>query len=146
MPHTHEFEEVIPSDTAAAQRVQERVIRALEEFQYSSRDIFCMRLAIEEAVTNAIKHGNRRDVSKKVFVRCLVDAERVHLVVEDEGPGFVLENVPDPTADENLDKPSGRGIKLMQSFLTAVEYNDQGNQVTLVKRREPSPEQSGKSA
>ncbi|MGD9855154.1 MAG: ATP-binding protein [Planctomycetaceae bacterium] len=138
MPHTHEFEEVIPSDVAAAQGLQERVVRALEDFEYSQRDIFCMRLAIEEAVTNAIKHGNRRDVTKKVFVRCLVDTERVRLVVEDEGAGFDLVDVPDPTADENLDKPSGRGIRLMQSFLTSVEYNDRGNRVTLVKRREPS--------
>lgn len=143
MPQSLEFEEVFPSDVVAAQRVQERVIRALEDFHYSPRDIFCMRLAIEEAVTNAIKHGNRRDLAKTVRVSCDVDARRVRLIVEDEGPGFDLQSVPDPTADENLDKPSGRGIRLMQSFLSSVEYNERGNRVTLVKYREAADPETG---
>lgn len=146
MSRSHEIEEVIPSEISAAQELQERIIQSLESFDYPARDIFCVRLAIEEAVTNAIKHGNKRDASKKVFVRCLVDERRVHLVVEDEGPGFDLAEVPDPTADENLDKPSGRGIRLMQSFLTAVEYNEKGNRVTLVKERESVSEDAGNPA
>ncbi len=146
MANKHEFTESIPSDISAAQQLQERIIRSLEEFGYSPRDVFCMRLAIEEAVTNAIKHGNRRDVSKKVMIHCRVDCDRVHLVVEDEGAGFCPDDVPDPTADENLDKPSGRGIRLMQSFLTSVEYNDKGNRVTLVKHREPAKEDAGNPA
>jgi len=146
MAKKHEFEEIIPSDISSAQESQQRIIRSLEEFDYSPRDIFCIRLAVEEAVTNAIKHGNGRDASKKVLIRCLVDTERVHLVVEDEGAGFSPNDVPDPTADENLDKPSGRGIRLMQSFLTSVEYNDRGNRVTLVKHREPANEDAGNPA
>lgn len=146
MSRTQQFEEVIPSEISAAQQLQERVIRTLEDFDYSARDIFCIRLAIEEAVTNAIKHGNKRDASKNVFVRCQVDDSRVHLVVEDEGPGFSLDEVPDPTADENLDKPSGRGIRLMQSFLTSVEYNSRGNRVTLVKEREQADGEAGQPA
>lgn len=146
MARTYEFEEAIPSDNAAAQQLQERIIRALEDFDYSPRDIFCMRLAMEEAVINAIKHGNRRDRSKKVYIQCRISERRVCLVVEDEGAGFRLEDVPDPTAEENLDKPSGRGIRLMQSFLTSVEYNEKGNRVTLIKDRQPMGEESRRPA
>jgi serine/threonine-protein kinase RsbW len=138
MQQSRVFEEVIPSDTSAAQDVQERIILSLEEFGYSPRDIFCMRLAIEEAIVNAIKHGNKYDPSKNVVIRGEIDAIRIRLEIEDEGAGFRLEDVPDPTADENLHKASGRGIKLMQSFLTSITYNGVGNRVTLVKHREPA--------
>lgn len=130
------FEVTIPSDTAEAQEVQEQIIALLEEHGYGMRDVFSMRLAIEEAIVNAIKHGNQRDASKKVRVEWAVNAERIVVSVEDEGPGFDPGNVPDCTADENLDKPSGRGIMLMRNFLTAIEYNDKGNRVTLVKHRD----------
>ncbi len=136
MSESHEIEVTLAGDTPAAQELQDRIIRSVEEFGFSDRDIFVMRLAIEEALVNAVKHGNKRDPSKKIFVRCQVDHQKVWLQIEDEGDGFVLADVPDPTADENLDKPSGRGIKLMESFLTSLEYNDRGNCVTLVKHKD----------
>lgn len=125
----------IPSDTSRAAEVQERIVSALEEHGYPPRDVFSMRLAIEEALVNAIKHGNQRDLSKSVHIGWSVGPERVIVSVEDEGPGFRLEDVPDCTAEENLDKPSGRGILLMRRFLSAVEYNEKGNRVILVKER-----------
>ncbi len=136
MSESHEIEETLVGDTSAAQELQERIIAAMQEYDYSDRNLFVMRLAIEEAVVNAIKHGNKRDPQKRVFVHCKVDSERVWLQIEDEGDGFVLAEVPDPTAIENLDKPSGRGIRLMESFLTSIAYNDKGNCVTLVKNHE----------
>jgi serine/threonine-protein kinase RsbW len=135
MSDSHDETVTIPSDTSHAAEVQERIVALLEEHDYSMRDVFSMRLAIEEAIVNAIKHGNKRDLDKHVEISWSVDAERVRVTVEDEGSGFKVEDVPDCTADENLDKPSGRGIMLMKSFLTAVEYNEQGNRVTLVKER-----------
>ena len=136
MPDSYEFQVTIPSDTSEAQEVQERIIALLEQHDYAMRDVFSMRLAIEEAIVNAIKHGNKRDVQKKVHVFWTVNAERVTVAVEDEGSGFKLEDVPDCTAEENLDKPSGRGIMLMRNFLSSIEYNDKGNRVTLVKERD----------
>ena len=136
MSESHEIEETLVGDSPAAQELQDRIIASMEEFAYSDRDLFVMRLAIEEAVVNAIKHGNKRDPNKRVFVRCQVDAQKVWLQIEDEGDGFVLAEVPDPTAEENLDKPSGRGIRLMESFLTSIDYNDKGNCVTLVKQHD----------
>ena len=139
MAESHEFEDVLVGDTSDAQTLQDRIIGLLEEYGFSDRDVFVMRLAIEEAVVNAIKHGNKRDPNKRVFVRCKVDHKSIWLQIEDEGDGFVLADVPDPTNVENLDKPSGRGIKLMESFLTSIEYNDKGNCVTLVKHSDPTP-------
>ena len=140
MPDSHDETVTIPSDTSLAADVQERIVALLEQHEYSMRDVFSMRLAIEEAIVNAIKHGNKRDLDKTVQISWSVDAERVLVTVEDEGPGFVIQDVPDCTADENLDKPSGRGIMLMKSFLTAVVYNEKGNRVTLVKQRDTGSE------
>ena len=67
----------------------------------------------------------------------LIGQERVVVEIEDEGPGFDVEDVPDPTAEENLEKPSGRGIMLMRAFMDRVEYLDRGNRVVLEKSRGP---------
>ena len=132
---SHKFETTIASDTAAGQAVQEQIIALLEERGYSSRDVFGMRLSLEEAIVNAIKHGNGYDPDKSVRISCDVDSERVIVEVEDEGEGFEPGEVPDPTDDSNLDKPSGRGIMLMHSFLTAVDYLDGGRRVRLERTR-----------
>lgn len=132
-----EFEVTIPSDVGAGQAVQERIVRLLEELNYPSRDVFGVRLALEEALANAMKHGNGMDPTKTVRIGCRIGPDKLRIEIEDEGQGFALNEVPDPTEEENLDKPSGRGIMLMQAFLTLVEYNDVGNCVTLEKRRAP---------
>lgn len=136
MTSTEEFKVSIPSDTAQGQAVQERIIELLERLNYPPRDVFGVRLALEEALVNAIKHGNRHDPDKQVHVHCRVDRESVQISIEDEGPGFIPGEVPDPTLEENLEKPSGRGIMLMRAFMSSIEYNETGNCVMLEKRRE----------
>jgi len=135
MAWLEEFEVTIPSSTAEGQKIQERIIQRLEEIDFPARGVFGVRLALEEALVNAIKHGNRLDPSKQVHVVCQISSEKVRIVIEDEGTGFRLQDVPDPTDDENLDKPGGRGIMLMRAFLSVVEYNERGNRVTLEKLR-----------
>ena len=130
-----EFEVTIPSETTAGQAVQDRIIRILESHAFPPRDVFGIRLALEEALVNAIKHGNGMDKTKTVRVGCRVAVEGVRIEIEDQGPGFRPEDVPDPTAIENLEKPCGRGIMMMRHFLTLVEYNDVGNRVVLEKQR-----------
>jgi serine/threonine-protein kinase RsbW len=130
-----EFEIRIPSSTTEGQKVQERIISRLEEIGFPARGIFGVRLALEEALVNAIKHGNGLDPNKEVFVFCQISQDKVRVVIEDQGPGFRLADVPDPTEDENLEKPGGRGIMLMRAFLSLVEYNERGNRVVLEKHR-----------
>ncbi len=135
MPVHEQFEVVIPSDTDAGQAVQERIVARLESLEYSMRDVFGIRLALEEALVNAIKHGNGLDPDKTVRVNCLIEDDLLRVEIEDQGPGFNMSDVPDPTAEENLERPCGRGIMLIRSFMTSVEYNAKGNCVVLEKRR-----------
>ena len=133
----HEFSVTIPSETAAGQVVQERIISILEANEYPPRGVFGMRLALEEAIVNAIRHGNKFSSEKSVVVSFQLTDDQVTVIVEDEGEGFNPDDVPDPTDDDNLDKPSGRGIMLMQSFLSNVEYLGRGNKVLMELRKVP---------
>jgi len=130
-----EFEVVIPSETSRGHEVQERILGLLEERNFSAKDLFGIKLSLEEALVNAIKHGNGLDPEKVVRVRCRLDDETIEIDIEDEGDGFNPEEVPDPTEDENLEKPSGRGLMLMRAFMTSVEYIDRGNRVLMSKTR-----------
>ena len=134
-PPVQSFEVEIPSDTSAGQAVQERIIGLLEAIPFGERDVFGVRLALEEALVNAIKHGNQMDPAKKVRVRCDLSPQAIFIEIEDEGEGFIPEEVPDPTAEENLERPCGRGIMLMRAFMNSITYNDRGNCVRLVKER-----------
>lgn len=129
------FEVTIPSDTAQGQAVQERIIALLQELEYPERDVFGVRLSLEEALVNAIKHGNQLDPDKNVRVCCDLNDDAVRITIEDEGPGFIPAEVPDPTCEENIEIPSGRGIMLMRAFMNLIEYNDVGNCVVMEKHR-----------
>jgi serine/threonine-protein kinase RsbW len=102
---------------------------------YSKRDIYCMRLAMEEALINAVKHGHKGDVTKEVRVRYAVGPDAVHAEVEDQGPGFDPDQVPDPRDPENRELPGGRGLLLMRHYLTEVRFRGRGNRVCLLKKR-----------
>jgi len=102
---------------------------------YARRDCLGVGLALEEAVVNGLRHGNRGDPAKQVRVRYRVTAGAVLAEVEDEGRGFDPALVPDPTLPENLDRPSGRGLFMMRHYLDQVRYCGRGNRVVLYKRR-----------
>jgi len=102
---------------------------------YPSEDGFAVRLALEEALVNAIKHGHRNDSTKVVRAGFRVTADEVWAEVQDEGPGFDPTRVADPRASENWDRPGGRGLLLMRYYMTWVRYDERGNRVTLCKRR-----------
>jgi len=140
MPILEHFEIRIPSETTAGQAVQERIVSRLEQLEFPPRDVFGVRLSLEEALVNAIKHGNGMDPNKHVRVSCHIDDELVRIEIEDEGPGFNPEEVPDPTAEENLERPCGRGIMLMKAFLSRVEYVGRGNLLILEKTRDANGE------
>jgi serine/threonine-protein kinase RsbW len=111
----------------------ERLEAWMEAEGYAHTDCAGMRLALEEAVVNALRHGHHYDPAKQVRVRFRVDGVEALAEVEDEGPGFDPEGVPDPTAAENLDKPSGRGLLLMRHFTTWLRFHGRGNLVTLCR-------------
>ena len=126
-------EQRIPSDTAVGRVLLEELLAELRRLEWDEKDVFGVHLAVEEALVNAIKHGNQEDLTKQVWVQTRVSTTLVAIEVSDEGTGFDPEAVPDPTDDENLDAPSGRGLMLMRSFMTSVEFNDSGNHVVMTK-------------
>jgi serine/threonine-protein kinase RsbW len=125
----------IASDPAEASRVQDQIVQALQACQYAEQEIFSIRLALEEALVNAIKHGNQMDRTKKVRIAYHVRVEHFEVTVADEGPGFDPEDVPDPTAPENLERCCGRGLMLMKHYMSEVSYNRRGNSVRMRKLR-----------
>lgn len=88
-------------------------------------------IALTEAVNNAIYHGNNQDPDKTVNLRYEADADTFYFRVEDEGPGFDFDNIPDPTAPENLEKPNGRGVFLMRHLSDKMVFSDDGRVVEL---------------
>jgi serine/threonine-protein kinase RsbW len=124
----------IPSDYSAGRDVQKRILDEVEKHKFDTQSAFAIKLALEEAIINAIKHGNKLDSTKKVHIRARISPHQAEITIEDEGPGFHREQVPDPTADENLDKCSGRGILLMEAYMSCVEYSNQGRRIRLVKK------------
>jgi serine/threonine-protein kinase RsbW len=106
--------------------------------RYPRKDIFAVSLALREAASNAFRHGNRRDSSKSIDVRYLVTAAEILLEVEDQGSGFDPEQVPDPLAEPYRDRPSGRGLFLMRTYMTWVSFNREGNRVTFSRQRSNS--------
>jgi serine/threonine-protein kinase RsbW len=123
----------IPSDPAEARRIQDEIEQLLQQARFSERDVFCIKLALEEALVNAIKHGNQMDRNKKVHVVYHVRPDRFDIKITDEGHGFDPDDVPDPTAVENLERPCGRGLMLMRHYMTEVAFSGCGNTVQMCK-------------
>lgn len=130
--------ERIRSIASEGRRIVEVLLLELERHQWDEDERFSVHLAIEEALANAIKHGNQDDDSRFVDVDLRVSPVRVLIEIEDQGQGFDPRQVPDPTDDENLEVPSGRGLMLMRSYMSCVEYNERGNRVRMERIRNGS--------
>jgi serine/threonine-protein kinase RsbW len=126
-------------------------IRVIESFIDNSKDEFefeddiygNIMVAVTESVNNAIRHGNKFDKDKNVYLTLQVEQNQLTFEVQDEGPGFDYENLPDPTAPENLESPGGRGIFLMRNLCDEVNFFEEGKKVQLVFNILPS--QNGSS-
>lgn len=100
--------------------------------------LFGIDMAVREAVTNAVLHGNRQDEAKIVSLQFKSSATTLEITVRDEGQGFNPESVPDPTDPQNLLKTSGRGILFMRTFMDEVEWSHHpagGTMVRMVKKK-----------
>lgn len=131
----------IPSDLAEARRVQTEIEEALQSNRFGERDIFSIQLALEEVLVNAIKHGNQMDPAKCVRGEYTVTEERFDVRIEDEGPGFDPNDLPDPTSEEGIERACGRGVFLIKHYMTSVEYHGKGNIVTMSKLRNGTVEE-----
>ncbi|UCD27454.1 MAG: ATP-binding protein [Planctomycetota bacterium] len=134
-PQTLPNKTVIPSDLHAARDIEEQIVSAAEKLGYTEETAFAIRLALEEAIVNAHKHGNGNDSNKQITVSYDINPKRLIIRIRDQGQGFDPNVVPDPTEPNRISLPFGRGIMLMRAYLDEVTYNDKGNEVQLVKER-----------
>lgn len=127
--------QLIPSSLEAGHRLIEHYMKVLDNHGWEGRDLFHVQLAIEEAVVNAITHGNKESSEKQVEVELRVSKRETLMRIRDQGAGFRPDLLPDPTDEEHLDVPHGRGVMLIRQMMDKVEYNECGNQVTMIKQR-----------
>jgi serine/threonine-protein kinase RsbW len=123
-----------PSDLGASREVHRAVMDRVEAMKYDEQSTFAIRLALEEGIMNAMKHGNKMDAGKTVHVEVKVTPRSTQIIIEDQGKGFDRTDVPDPCAAENLLKCSGRGLLLMEAYMDKVQYTRGGRRVKMIKK------------
>lgn len=134
-PSVQKIERVFKSDPQQCAILIEELLELLAEDDWGKEDAFAIRMAVEESVMNAIMHGNEQNLNKDVRVIFELKTDRFYAKITDQGKGFNLEDVPDPTAEENLERTCGRGVRLIQTFVDKCRYNERGNVVELTKFR-----------
>ena len=137
-----QFDETFPSSLDCYHGFVQAVLDQLAAMGWRQGDLFAVHMALEESISNAIRHGNKHDPAKQVDVKCQVSPGRFWARICDEGAGFQPQQVPDCCSPECLELPGGRGLALMNAFMTRVEYNERGNCVTLEKRLSDAPQQA----
>lgn len=130
-----EHASVLRDQTADLGRVQGIVAEALLSRGFDESAVFAIRLALEEAIVNGFRHGNKSDPAKAVHFGCHIDSNAARFDIQDEGPGFDPNTVPDPTEDENIEIPSGRGIMLIKAYMTEVSFFAPGNHLQMIYRK-----------
>jgi serine/threonine-protein kinase RsbW len=123
----------VPSTLQDAKQPENAILQEVQGCGYSEDVTFAIKLALEEAMTNAVKHGNRNDKTKTITVRFAVTRERAIILVRDQGQGFSPDSVPDPTHPDRLSLPNGRGIMLMRAYMTRVEFREGGCEICMIK-------------
>lgn len=155
-----ETEYILPNDTGLVHALVQQIRELMRNMRtFGENDRLRIGIAVEEALLNALYHGNlevssdlreqgnseyeqlarqRMDETpyrdRQLLVSMRLTPDEARFVVRDEGPGFDPSAIPNPTDPDYLERPSGRGMLLMKSFMDDVEYNDQGNCVTLMKK------------
>ena len=131
------FELTIPSRLDEMVTVHALVGEAIKEYKLADELAHWIELTISESMINAIQHGNKSDPTKEASLKITSDGEMIEIIVEDEGRGFTLDKVADPTDGANLLKPSGRGILIIRSFMDEVVLSQReggGSRLRMVKK------------
>jgi len=125
----------LPATPAAAERAMNDVLLALAEARCRCGDMDEVRMALREALNNAVRHGSQLNPRKRVHLLCRYDSKNgLEFVVRDEGAGFDPKKISDPTKPENLERFSGRGIYMIRQLMDKVEFRDRGRELRLRRR------------
>jgi serine/threonine-protein kinase RsbW len=114
--------------------VLQTILDAMTAAGFPEQEIYRLHMALQEALVNANKHGHAGDWAKPIAVRYHVSEKGVVTEIEDHGSGFNPDEVPDPLAPENLERPSGRGLLMMRAYMSNVCHNEQGNCICLCRQ------------
>ena len=127
-----EFE--IPSVISLMHTILDYLMKRVEKNGVVNSEDSNLFIALDEAFVNAVKHGNKFDATKCVRISAEVSAKEARFTVEDEGEGFNVNEIPDPTDAENLFKTSGRGVLIIHNVMDEVRYNERGNRLEMIKK------------
>lgn len=133
--HPKEVEVVLTDAVEGFRHAEKLIMDGLAAHHYPEASRFAIRLALEEAVVNAFKHGSKGIADPRVEFAYFVGEREVFMRVKDPGPGFKPDCLPDPTSPENLERPGGRGVMLMKAFMSRIEYVGCGNEIVMVYSR-----------
>jgi serine/threonine-protein kinase RsbW len=133
--NTQTLSQALPSSLTDYHEFVQQVLEALRQLGWEKDMLFGIHLALEEAISNAIRHGNKHDPEKNVQVDCEISPDRFWAKICDQGEGYSPDDVPDCCDDDNLCVPGGRGLKLIEAYMTAVELTEGGRCLTMEKHR-----------
>ena len=128
-----EFE--VPSVISLMHSILDYLMKRVEKVGVINPETSNLFVALDEAFVNAVKHGNKFDANKLVRITADVSPEEARFTIEDEGDGFNVAEIPDPLDPQNLFKASGRGVLFIYNIMDEVKYNERGNRLTMVKRK-----------
>ncbi len=120
---------VIKSDLSELKTVEFFLIDVLKEFDLAQKNFNRIYLCVSEAVVNSIKHGNKNDRNKTISIGVNCNLNEINVLIEDEGDGFDINKIEDPTCESNLKNESGRGIFIIKNLCDKLEYNEKGNRI-----------------
>lgn len=128
---------MLPSNRKEISKFESLLIEINNEFGMAMEKFINFQIASSEAIVNAIVHGNKQNPDKKVYVDIDTSNEKITLIIKDEGEGFEVEKLPDPTDESNLFKESGRGIYIIRSLVDEfkIESNSSGTTMVLIMRK-----------
>ena len=121
----------IPSLIENIKIIESFIDNARENFEIDDDIYGNIMISVTECISNAIIHGNQHDKSKLVHLELLIEDELLKFVIEDEGPGFDINELKDPTEPENIEKPGGRGIFLIKHLTDEVKFEEEGRKTIL---------------
>ncbi|MGI9034868.1 MAG: ATP-binding protein [Pyrinomonadaceae bacterium] len=129
-----EFE--TPSFISLMRCILDYLLKRVEKTGIVNSENSNLFIALDEAFVNAVKHGNKFDAQKLVRITADISTQEARFTVEDEGEGFDVNSIPDPRNPENLFKTSGRGVLIIHNVMDEVKYNERGNRVEMVKKKD----------
>jgi serine/threonine-protein kinase RsbW len=136
----------LPSEVTAISPFVDKLILLLRNCGCVPEGVSDVEIALREALANAILHGNHEDRRKHVHVTCRCELDEVSIAVKDEGKGFDINNVPDPTASENIGSAHGRGIHVMRALMDEVRFEEGGAVIHMRKSASEAPKLLAKDA